>query len=95
MSDTAAMQANGSTLASKKPVLKLLLKTVVAGLMLTALLFLAAGRVDWPIAWVFVAFFQVPSCPSHKETSTSTISLSFGFKNVPNSLDTIVIADIA
>ncbi len=57
MSDTAAMQANGSTLPSKKPVLKLLLKTVVAGLMLTALLFLAAGRVDWPIAWVFVAFW--------------------------------------
>lgn len=43
---------------------------------------------------VFVALTNVPFFPSHKETSTSTISRSLGFRNVPNSEDSIVMADI-
>src|SRR5215203_7217798 len=41
---------------------------------------------------IFVAFVKL--FPSHRFTSISTISLSFGFSRLPNSEDTIVKGDI-
>jgi protein-S-isoprenylcysteine O-methyltransferase Ste14 len=43
----------------QKAILRMLLQLTMSAFVLSALLFLFAGRVDWPLAWVFVAVWLV------------------------------------
>jgi protein-S-isoprenylcysteine O-methyltransferase Ste14 len=44
---------------TKISILKLIVQITISSLLVSALLFLSAGRVDWPLAWVFIPIWLV------------------------------------
>jgi protein-S-isoprenylcysteine O-methyltransferase Ste14 len=52
MHTSADIPQNDSSL--KVSILKMILQLTLSSLFLSAILFLCAGRVDWPLAWVFI-----------------------------------------
>lgn len=57
MSSTTETHQNTSSL--RVHVLKSIVGTTISGLFLSALLFLSAGRADWPLAWVFIPIWLI------------------------------------
>ena len=47
-------------MSSKNPLLKVIKRVIVTWVALSASLFLAAGRLNWPIAWLYVILWFVP-----------------------------------
>lgn len=57
MHTSADLSQNDSSL--KASLLKMILQLTISSLFLAAILFLCAGRVDWPLAWAFIFVWLV------------------------------------